>query len=293
MNGRIKTVLWVIFLLALSVNLFAQDEDYESGASYNYDTEAPEFDSSSGERFDEGVEKDSGAYSDKDIVSEDAQSYKDQAEFESADFREENEVNKRDLEKFPSHSVRSNIGVDYKDQHESKLNNESDLKSNSLVKNNNEESGGEEALDVSSLDKSTEVIVYDLLAPFRSLDEAQLVDLIHNKMAGNFVGKYLLDYPRVLLFITKSLRDEKALPRVASLIDDTGQVYLFVFLNILGFVIKIFLRNRDKKFDGTPGGLKRWLKRTTFVLGYFIIAYVWMFQDEFGPIFKIAKSVFF
>lgn len=143
-------------------------------------------------------------------------------------------------------------------------------------------------------DGDMETFIRSALLPYRIIPEHQLYSLLLKKAEGGFFYDILNDYPSLLTFAVKMLRDEVAIPIYARLIKDKVRLGTFLVVNIVIIVIGwLMKRYAGLQPRGVVESLKLWFVRFLFVNGARIIVLIFFFYVELAPTWRIFVDVFF
>lgn len=107
-------------------------------------------------------------------------------------------------------------------------------------------------------------------------------------------NKFLLKDPRYLEFLTTFLRDNKALPELANIVQKKKRLWIFVGINIGIFFFGIALKKLSKNDeDGLITKVRKWFVQLCFTLSLRFGVFFYLFFDDVKPTLDIAKQTFF
>ncbi len=127
------------------------------------------------------------------------------------------------------------------------------------------------------------------LQSFQSMSDEQLRAHLLTRTAGNPVGVAFGQYPKLLDFLVKLLRDPVALPQFFSILNHKTKLMIFFAINLVLFFVGFLLKKAHKaKGVGLGTHFKRWFVFFSLRLIVFLV----FFHTEVGPFFFIARDTF-
>ena len=113
-----------------------------------------------------------------------------------------------------------------------------------------------------------------LIAPLKNISEDQLKKNLVNNLQEGRAKLFLKRSPKVQTFLAKLLKDEKALPSFARILDNKNKLYTFFFINVTIFILlklrKMIInrKNRNSKFykKSLTDSFFGWVMTTTIIL---------------------------
>lgn len=163
--------------------------------------------------------------------------------------------------------------------------------------------GGFQSPSIAELLKSGAVgTVSKMLTPFRSISEENLVkSIVNNLEEGTRTKTILKRHPKLVLLLARLLKSEKALPSMASILDDKNKLYTFLFINVALFVfLKLRKMIANRKNSGNKfykksffDSLFGWVIATCIVLSIRVGIFVYFFGKEATPAWEVFKQTMF
>lgn len=127
--------------------------------------------------------------------------------------------------------------------------------------------------------------------PFSKMDRDEVKSMIQVKTNGLPVAKLFEKNPKILDMLVDWIRDEKALPKIMSIVNKPDQVKKYGIIVTAIFILSFILNLTNSK-----GGLgKRILKKMGIFFGAFIVnitAFVVLFKEEITPTLDIVFRYF-
>jgi hypothetical protein len=132
------------------------------------------------------------------------------------------------------------------------------------------------------------------LEPLQKMSESQLVALLHENTKDSKAGIYIDRFPKLAIFTVRLIKDPKALPSLAKIIDDQDRLIHFSSAMIVTILISLILKRFMKKEGRTilrAFGL--WFLRFSIIsfLRFGVLYY--FFSAELTPMFNIGAKTFF
>ncbi len=126
--------------------------------------------------------------------------------------------------------------------------------------------------------------------PFSKMSKAEVRTFVENSSKMSPVGSVLQKYPILLDIFAEVFHDEKALPKLVTLVEQKKKMRNFFFVSLTLFILSIVLNSLNSK----AGFLKRFFRKiliTLGMLGINLTVFYFMFTEEVGPAFKAVLRV--
>lgn len=138
-----------------------------------------------------------------------------------------------------------------------------------------------------------EKILKGALISYRIIPENNLRLMLLQKMNGTSFYKFFIACPKVLLYITKLLRDENALPALYGIIKDRVRLFIFIIVNLVIVIIAWLIKRRLALRSRTLfERFRLWFLRFAIVLSVRVGVLILFFHQDLGPTWRIFVNVF-
>lgn len=142
-------------------------------------------------------------------------------------------------------------------------------------------------------DKSYSNLLKIAIAPYKGKTEPEIRDLLIERYQDTFFGKMLIKYPKIMNFITATIADPVALPRLGKIIDERNKFYRYIWVNLGVFLMSYIMRRvflKNKSF-----GQKIRIHIVIFSIMTFvrISIFLFFFNFEVERVFEIFSNIFF
>lgn len=134
-----------------------------------------------------------------------------------------------------------------------------------------------------------------ILASYRNSTEEDVEKVLKERISVLPFAKYIAEDSKLYLFLTRILRDEKAVPSMVALLKDRNRLLIFLGLNILIFIVGYMWKKRHQntKDDvGIVGRMQRTFTRIIILQFARLILFIVYFNNEIKPFWEITKRTF-
>lgn len=133
----------------------------------------------------------------------------------------------------------------------------------------------------------------DAKSPFAGVSDDEIKSLIKNRVVGTPIEQVLIDHPKILEFVVKFFKDDRAFLSLIKISTQEKKLKLYmavvVFFILLSFLFNL-IGSKNAPF------WKRVLRKilvSVFILCCQFGALYYFFSEELAPTIQIAKTVFF
>ena len=129
----------------------------------------------------------------------------------------------------------------------------------------------------------------------QKLQYEQIKEHLEKNVFNDGFNKKLKDFkPAVVDFATLSLKDEEALPAFFGIVKKRRELYYFLAVNIVIFLIGLLWKRHYRKFSLIS--FKYWCHSLSrFVLSFSIRigSFIYLFKENIKPLYEIFRKSFF
>lgn len=132
------------------------------------------------------------------------------------------------------------------------------------------------------------------LAPLQKMSESELSKLLRDNTKNSSSEKLISNYPNIILFSVRLIKDKLAIPNLAKIIDDQKKLIRFTGIMILTFLISFLLKFVLKKSGRSVlKAVSLWFLRFMIMMSIRLGIIIYFFGEELAPTFKIAMHMLF
>ncbi len=140
------------------------------------------------------------------------------------------------------------------------------------------------------------LVLYQMLAPFRSQSEEQVTQIFQQKLEVGPMGILLKTIPganKIPNLIARIARDETALPSVVKIMNQRAKLTQYGVFILVTFIISFAVKRlRQKQDDSIFSGMKSGILRAIFMSGLRFTVFFVLFSTEFTPLWHVIKRSF-
>lgn len=126
----------------------------------------------------------------------------------------------------------------------------------------------------------------------KDVPDETIKDNLMARFKDGELKRFLTNNPKVLTFLVRILKDEKALPGLTKLAENKKKLITFAGLMIATFVIAMILKMPLRGSKNNKKALFPFYLRWPFIFILRIVLFLTYFKEEVGPTVAIAKKLF-
>ena len=149
-----------------------------------------------------------------------------------------------------------------------------------------------EVRGAAGMPKDIDAFVRAIIAPFKQMTEVELKSTLLLNTEKTVFHSLFASSPRSLLFVTRILRDNDALPSLACILKDQTKILIFIGVNIaimfVGWGVKRYQYSIKRSFLES---VQLWFFRFLLIMGMRIGVLIFFYHEELSPLWRIFLSV--
>lgn len=135
--------------------------------------------------------------------------------------------------------------------------------------------------------------IEETLKPLQNIPENDLLAQVKENAQGTLQGPIFIKYPLVPVFIVKMIKDKKALPYLAKILEDKDRLYTYLGFMVLTFFLGIVTQKMfTDKYAGFFESVFRYLLHYVFLTAVRLAITYYMFANELDPTIKVFNTTF-
>ena len=152
---------------------------------------------------------------------------------------------------------------------------------------------------IANMEKHSEKLKYSevmerAIAPMQNMSEVEILIALKENSKNSKIQKIFEQHPKLNIFRARLLKDKKALPELAKILDDGAQLSKYSLVMLVTILVGILLRRLMKLDDPLfLFSLILWLVRLSVMALLRLGITIAFFGPNLKPIYEIAMRTFF